>query len=193
MQDFLYKVTADGWVGFIGAIIGAVITALSILVAIQHNRKQIKQQNISMLIPYCEALLKSLPSYDALMTQADYLDETDNLLGGFTSSEQKLHILENKLENASNNEEKELLEYKVKKQKEYLEYWNKANKKIDNFMSDGYYNAVKSACDSEIISLYYEFIVAFRNEHFYCGPVIDTSLLRTKLVRLMEEINRAKE
>ena len=79
------------------------------------------------------------------------------------------------------------------KQKEYLEYWNKANKKIDNFMSDGYYNAVKSACDSEIISLYYEFIVAFRNEHFYCGPVIDTSLLRTKLVRLMEEINRAKE
>ena len=56
MQDFLYKVTADGWVGFIGAIIGAVITALSILVAIQHNRKQIKQQNISMLIPYCEAM-----------------------------------------------------------------------------------------------------------------------------------------
>lgn len=64
-----------------------------------------------MLIPYYEALLKSLPSYDKLMTQADYLDETDNLLGGFISSEDKLHILEKRLERA-NDDEKGLLEYR---------------------------------------------------------------------------------
>ena len=127
------------------------------------------------------------------MTQADYLDETDNLLGGFTLSEGKLYILEKRLENENDNEKKELLEHKVKKQKEYLEYWNEANKKIENFMGDGYYNAIKSACNGDIISCYYDFIVAFHNEHYYCGPVIDTNLLRNNLVRLAEAINRAKK
>lgn len=190
---FLSEITADGWISFIGAIIGALITAISILVAICQSKKQIKQQKISMLIPYYEALLKSLPSYDKLMTQADYLDETDNLLGGFTSSEGKLHILEKRLENENDNEKKELLEHKVKKQKEYLKYWNEANKKIENFMGDGYYNVIKSACNGDIISSYYDFIVAFHNEHYYCGPVIDTNLLRNNLVRLTEAINRAKK
>lgn len=189
---FFSKVTADGWISFIGAIIGALITAISILVAICQSKKQIKQQNIIVLIPYYEALLKSLPSYDKLMTQADYLDETDNLLGGFTSSEGKLHILEKRLEN-TNDDEKGLLEHKIKKQKEYLEYWNKANKRIENFMSDGYFNAIKSACNGDIISSYYDFIVAFHNEHYYCGPVIDTNLLQNNLVRLMEAINIAKK
>jgi len=190
---FFSKVTADGWISFIGSIIGAFITAVSILVAICQSKNQIKQQKISMLIPYYEALLQSLPSYDKLMTQADYLDKSDGLLGGFISSEEKLHSLERRLKCANDDANKGLLEHKIKKQKEYLEYWDKANKRIEDFMSNGYYNAIKSACNGNIISAYYDFIVAFHNEHYYCGPIIDTVFLQKKLVRLVEAIDRAKK
>ncbi|MDO4302031.1 MAG: hypothetical protein Q4D26_11665 [Clostridia bacterium] len=189
----LGEITADGWISFIGSIIGAVITAISILVAIYQSRLQINQQKITMLVPYYESLLQSLPCYDKIMTQADYLNEDDNLLGGFTSSESKLYILEERVKDVKNDNDRSLLEYKIKKQKEYLEYWNQANKKIEDFMSDGYFNAIKSACNGDIISCYYDFVVAFHNEHYYCGPVIDTDLLRNNLVRLMEAINKAKK
>lgn len=189
---FLGEITADGWISFIGSIIGAVITAISILVAIHQSRLQINQQKIAMLVPYYESLLQSLPSYDTIMTQADYLNEDDNLLGGFTSSEDKLYILEERLKSVKDDNDRGSLEYKIKKQKEYLEYWNQANKKIEDFMNDGYYNAIKSACNGDIISCYYDFFVAFRNEHYYCGSVIDTDLLRNNLVRLMETIDKAK-
>lgn len=192
LSNFFSNVTADGWISFIGSLIGALVTAISVVAAILQGRRQMKQQKVDALIPYCEALVQSLPSYDKLMTQADYLDENDNLLGSFTSSEEKLHILKKSLETVGEND-RGLLAHKVKMQKEYLDYWKKANEKIEKFMSDGYFNIVKSACPGNIIICYYDFVVAFHNEHFYCGPVIDTALLKTKLTRLLDAINEAKK
>lgn len=193
INDFFSKVEPNAWIDFIGTIIGALIAAISIIVAFRQNKQQIRQQNIAALIPYYEALLESLPSYDNLMTQADYLDEKDNLLGSFTSPEGKLNILEKSLENTTDGDERKLLERKVKKQKEYLEYWNKANKKIEDFMSDGYYNAIKSACNGNIMASYYDLVNAFQNEHYYCGPVIDTDLLRKKFTLFLNAINKSKK
>lgn len=192
MYQIIQDITPDGWATFIGAIIGAVITALSIVVAIKGNMKQIKQQKINAMIPYYESLLQSLPSYDTLVTQADYLDDKDGLLGGFLSAQDKLEVLKNSINQVAERE-RGLLEYKIEKQKEYLDYWDKANAKIESFMKDGYFNAVKSACNGEIISCYYDFVVTFHNEHYYAGPVIDTKLLQNNLVRLMKAIDKAKK
>ena len=57
----------------------------------------------------------------------------------------------------------------------------------------GFYNAVKSACNGEVIKCYYDFVVAFHNEHFYSGPIIDTDLLRSNLSRLFEAIKKAEK
>lgn len=120
-------------------MIGAAITAISILIAIWMNNKQIKQQKIQSIRPYYDALKESLPSYDS-MTQADYLDEEDNLLGGFVHVEKRLPILEKRLNDG--RETNGLLEYKIEYHKKYMEYWSKANLNIEEFMNSGFYNAV---------------------------------------------------
>ncbi|KZL92820.1 hypothetical protein [Clostridium magnum] len=185
------KISSDGWLSFIGSMIGAVATVISILIAIRMNNKQIKQQSIKSIRPYHDALKKSLPSYDSIMTQSDYLDEEDNLLGGSVTVEGRLSILEKYL----NDDERtnELLEYKIERHKKYIEYWNKANSNIEEFINSGFYNAVKSACNGEVIKCYYDFVVAFHNEHFYSGPIIDTDLLRINLSRLFEAIKKAEK
>ncbi|GEM_PF-5006483 len=184
------EISPDGWLSFIGSMVGAVITVISILIAIWMNNKQIKQQKIQLIKPYHEALIKSLPSYDSIMTQSDYLNE-DNLLGGFVNVEERLYILENRLNDEG--ETNGLLEYKIKQHKKYMEYWSKANSNIEEFMNSGFYNAVKSACNGEVIKCYYHFVVAFHNEHFYSGPVIDTDLLRSSLSKLFEAIREVEK
>lgn len=190
--ELINNVSADGWIGFVGNIISALITAISIIATILITRKQMKQQQRQLIQPYYDALLESLPSFDAIITQADYLNEEDGLLGGFTSSETKLYILETRYsgENIS-EEEKANLEYKINKQKEYIEYWNKTNAKIENFINSGYYNAVKSACDGKVIICYYNFIAVFHNEHCAWGPVIETKMLQARLEQLVDAINKS--
>ncbi|AWI06718.1 hypothetical protein [Clostridium drakei] len=188
---WINKITADGWISFIGSIIGAIITAISIIITIRINNKQIKQQMIEKIRPYHDALKESIPSYDYIMTQSDYLDEEDNLLGGFVDVEGRLSILEKRLRDSE--EPNGLLEYKIEQHKKYMEYWSKSNSKIEEFMNSGFYNAVKSACDGEVIKCYYDFFVAFHNEHFYSGPIIDTDLLRGNLSRLFEAIKNAEK
>ncbi len=183
-------ISADGWISFVGSMVGAVITAISILIAIRMNNKQIKQQKIQLVKPYHDALKKSLPSYDSIMTQSDYLDEEDNLLGGFVDVEGRLSILEKRLDDGK--ERNGLLKYKIEKHKKYMEYWNRANLNIEKFMNSGFYNAVKSACNGEVIKCYYDFIFAFNNEYFYSGPVIDTDLLKSNLIRLFKAIEEAE-
>lgn len=185
------QISSDGWISFAGSMVGAVITAISILIAIKMNHKQIKQQKIQLIKPYHDALKKSLPSYDSIMTQSDYLNEEDNLLGGFVDVEGRLSILEKRLNDVE--ERNGLLEYKIEQHKKYMEYWNRANSNIKEFMNSGFYNAVKSACNGEVIKCYYDFIVAFHNEHFYSGPVIDTNLLKSNLIRLFEAISDAEK
>lgn len=180
------EISPDGWLSFIGSIVGAVITVISIFIAIRMNNKQIKQQKIQSIRLYHDALKRSLPSYDSIMAQSDYLNEEDNLLDGFVDVQRKLAILEEHL-----NEEVDtngLLEYKIEQQKKYIAYWNKASLNIEDFMNSGFYNAVKSACNGDVIKCYYNFVVAFHNEHFYSGPIIDTHLLRRNLSRLFEAI-----
>ncbi|MBN1041469.1 hypothetical protein DVW07_05250 [Clostridium botulinum] len=185
------EISSDGWISFTGSMVGAVITVISILIAIRMNNKQIKQQKIQLIKPYHDALKKSLPSYDSIITQSDYLDEEDNLLGGFVNVEGRLSILEKRLNDGE--ERNGLLEYKIEKHKKYMEYWNRANSNIEEFMNSGFYNAVKSACNGEVIKCYYDFIVAFHNEYFYSGPIIDTDLLKTNLCRLFEVIREAEK
>lgn len=185
------KISSDGWISFTGSMIGAVITIISILIAIKMNNKQIKQQKIQSIRPYHDALKKSLPSYDSIMTQSDYLEEKDNLLGRFVAVEGIIHILEKRLNDGE--ETNGFLEYKIEQHKKYMDYWRKANSNIEEFMNSGFYNAVKSACNGEVIKCYYDFVVAFNNEHFYSGPVIDTDLLKSNLCRLFEAIKGAEK
>lgn len=185
------KITPDGWISFIGTVIGSVVTAISILVAIRTNNKQIKQQKIEAIRPYHDALKKSLSSYDSIMTQSDYLENEDSLLGGFASVEGRLSILESRLTDCG--KENGIFEHKIEQHKKYMEYWNKANSNIEEFMNSGFYNAVKSACNPEVIECYYNFIVAFNNEHFYSGPVIGSDLLRNNLSRLFEVIRKSEK
>lgn len=185
------KISPDGWLSFIGSMIGAIATVISILIAIRMNNKQIKQQKIQSIRPYHDALKESLPSYDSIMTQSDYLNEEDNLLGSSVTVEGVLSILERNLNDSQ--EKNGLLEYKIEQHKKYMEYWSKANSNIENFINSGFYNAVKSACNGEVIKCYYDFVVAFNNEHFYSGPIIDTSLLRGNLIRLFEAIKNAEK
>lgn len=185
------NITADGWISFIGSMVGAIITAISIIIAIRINNKQMKQQIIQKIRPYHDALKGSLPSYDYIMTQSDYLDEEDNLLGGFLDVEGRLSILEKCFNDSE--ESNGLLKYKIEQHKKYMDYWSKSNSKIEEFMNSGFYNAVKSECNGEVIKCYYDFVVAFHNEHFYCGPIIDTNLLRNYLSRLFEVIKKAEK
>lgn len=188
---WINKIIADGWISFIGSIIGAVITAISIIITIRINNKQIKQQIIEKIRPHHDALKESLPSYDYIMTQSDYLDKEDNLLGGFVDVEGRFSILEKRLNDSE--EPNGLFEYKIEQHKKYMEYWIKSNINIQKFIHSGSYNAVKSACDGEVIKCYYDFVVAFHNEHFYSGPIIDTDLLRSNLSRLFEAIKTAEK
>ncbi|WP_198138397.1 hypothetical protein [Clostridium carboxidivorans] len=49
-------------------MIGSVATEISILITIRMNNKQIEQQKIQSIRPYHDALKKSPPSYDSIMT-----------------------------------------------------------------------------------------------------------------------------
>ncbi|NOW08033.1 hypothetical protein BCM20_005788 [Clostridium beijerinckii] len=44
-------------------------------------------------------------------------------------------------------------------------------------MNSWFYNAIKSVCNREVIKCYYGFVVAFHNEHFYSGHIIDTEYM----------------
>lgn len=181
------KASLDTWIQFMGTIISSIITALSIYVA----AKGLKQQNREKMQPYYDKLLESLPSYDTLKTQADYLDDKDNLLGGAASAEDKIYILEERLKKATGNDKK-ILEYKIRKQKEYLDYWKKAKLNIDKLVKSSDYNVVKSMCNGEIILAYYNFITQFDNEHYYYGPVIDTEMLQDSFMKIKKAIDKQK-
>lgn len=184
-------ITPDGWLSFTGSMVGAVITAISVIIAIRTSSKQINLQKIQSLRTFHDALKESLPSYESIMTQSDYLDEDDSLLGGFVPIEARIDVLENRLKDGDDADG--LLRYRIEQHKKYMEYWNKANSNIQNFIHSGYFNAVRSACCSEVLECYSCFLVAFSNEHFYCGPVIDSNLLRGNLYRLFESIREAEK
>ncbi|MDU4852847.1 MAG: hypothetical protein E6X72_00435 [Clostridioides difficile] len=185
------KITSDGWINFIGAIISSIMTVISILIAIFINNKQIKQQRIQLIKPYHDALKRSLPSYEGIMTQSDYLDEKDNLLGGFVSVEGRLYILEKHLNDTIETDG--LLEYKIDQHKKYIKYWDKADSNIKRFINSDFYNAAISECSDEIIKCYSIFLVSFSNEHFYSGKVITTEVLRENLNRLFDAIGKEEK
>ena len=192
-EVFLSQVTPDGWISFFGALIGALLTIISILIAIRISKKQLQQQKKENTKKYYEKLLGSLPSIDIICTQADYLNEEDGLLGGFVDVEARSKILENKMNNPSCTElEREHYHYKIKCHEKYMAYWSEANTKIEEFKSSGFFNAVKNECSGNVIVAYYDFVSAFHNEHFYCGPIIRTELLRELLANLTEEIRKEK-
>lgn len=186
----LNSISADGWISFAGSIVGAILTTISILIALWYNRKQLKQQQYALNKPYYDALIESLPSYDIIMTQSDYLSEEDDF-GKLLSIDECLHMLEYKLKIETENPG--LIELKIEHHKKYINYWNTANKKIEDFMASSYYNIVKSNCNGKVISCYYDFVVAFHNEYYYCGPIIKTELLHANLVRLFEAIQQSRK
>ncbi len=191
ISNFFDSITPDGWISFAGSIIGAFFTLVSVIIVILIERKHNIQNIKNSKRIYHNRLLESLPSIDQLCSQADYLNDEDGLLGGFTSSESRVNILVNKMnDDLCTDERRAHFKYKIERHKEYLKYWEKANIKIEEFMNDGYFNVIKSECDGAVIAAYYDFIVAFHNEHNYCGPVITTDDLRNLLVKLVEEIHR---
>lgn len=190
-DTFINSINPDGWISFAGSIIGAFFTLISVIIVILIERKHDIENKKRLKRIYHNRLLESLPSIDQLRTQADYLNDEDGLLGGFTECESRIKIMENMMTYPTcTQEQREHLKYKIKSHEEYLNYWDKANKKIDDFMNDGYFNVVKSECDGSVISAYYDFIVAFHNEHNYCGPVITTEHLSNLLVDLVNEIHK---
>lgn len=57
MEEFFCKVTPDGWMSFFGALLGAVLTLISILIAIRIGKKQMMQQKKDSKKIYYERLL----------------------------------------------------------------------------------------------------------------------------------------
>lgn len=172
----------------VGAIVGGIIGAASTLIAMiidrKHQKKEAKRK-------YYDSLLSSLPSYDIIKAQADYLDDNDALLGGFTDAEARLKVLTDRMNQSERTDEERMLyKHKIKEHKQYLEYWEAANKKIKEFMGEGYFNSVKAVCTPEVIDAYYRFVNDFHNEHDYCGPVINTEQLQNRLVSLVVMINK---
>lgn len=192
-EDFLSQVTPDGWMSFLGALLGAMLTLISILIAIRIAKKQLTQQKKENKKIYYEKLLGSLPSIDMLCTQADYLNDEDGLLGSFVDVEARSKVLEDRMNDQSRSEaEREHYKHKIKCHEDYMNYWNEANAKIEEFKANGFFNVVKNECSGNVIVAYYDFVVAFHNEHFYCGPIIRTELLRNLLINLAEEIRKEK-
>ena len=193
-EDYLSQVTPDGWVSFFGALIGVMSALLSILSEIRISKNQLKQQKKENKKIYYDKLLGSLPSIDMLCTQADYLNNEDGLLGSFVDVEARSKVLEDRMNDQSSNiAEREQYRYKIKCHENYINYWNKANATIEDFYTNGFFNVVKNECSGNVIIAYYDFVVAFQNEHFYCGPIIRTELLRNLLINLAEEIRKAEE
>lgn len=193
MEEFFCKVTPDGWMSFFGALLGAVLTLISILIAIRIGKKQLMQQKKDGKKIYYERLLGSLPSIDMLCSQADYLDEEDGLLGSFVDVNSRIKVMEDRMnESSCTATVREHYKHKIKCHEEYMDYWNAANRKIEEFKEDGFFNVVKSECSGNVIVAYYDFIVAFHNEHFYSGPVVRTELLRRLLTELVEAIQKEK-
>ena len=192
-ENFFSHVTPDGWMSFFGALLGAILTLISILIAIRIAKKQLTQQRKDNKKIYYEKLLGSLPSIDMLCTQADYLNDEDGLLGSFIDVEARSKVLEDRKNDSSCSEtEREHYKHKIKCHEDYMNYWNAANTKIEEFKTDGFFNVIKSECSGNVIVAYYDFIVAFHNEHFYSVPIIRTELLRKLLINLAEEIRKEK-
>lgn len=127
-----------------------------------------------------------------LQTQSDYLNDEDGLLGGFSDAESRIQIMINRMNSPNCPHEKcEHYKHKLKCHERYLSYWKTANDRIEELKEDGKFNVIKSVCNGRIIAAYYDFVVAFHNEHNYSGPVITTDLLRKLLLKLNEEINKA--
>lgn len=103
MEEFFCKVTPDGWMSFFGALLGAVLTLISILIAIRIGKKQLMQQKKDSKKIYYERLLGSLPSIDMLCSQADYLDEEDGLLGSFVDVNSRIKVMEDRMNESSCN------------------------------------------------------------------------------------------
>ena len=191
MKEFFLEITSDGWISFAGSLLGALLTLISILIAWKIGKKQILQQERERKKVYYDQLLSSLPSIDMLQTQADYLNDEDNLLGGFSDAESRTKIMLDRMNSSScSREECEHYKHKIKCHEKYLTYWKAANDKIEALKEDGFFNVIKSECNGKIIAAYYDFVIAFHNEHNYCGPVISTELLRKLLVNLADEINK---
>ena len=192
--DFFSKVSADGWMNFSGQIIGSVLTLCSIIVAIKAQRKQDIRKQKEKQNKYHNRLLESLPSIDILCTQSDYLNDEDSLLGGFSSAEARTEIMKKRMNSDSyTDEEREHYRYKIRCHEEYLKYWDNANKKLIEFMENGSFNVIKAECELNVILGYYDFVVAFRNEHNYSGPVITTDRLKELLIKLARTIVEANK
>ncbi len=189
MYDFVSRISADGWISFIGSLLGSLLTLISIIIAWKIGKNQTLQQERERKKVYYDKLLSSLPSVDMLQTQADYLDEEDGLLGSFSDAESRLEIMSKRMSSSNYSlEEREHYKHKIKMHKKYLAYWETANNEIEKLKKDGLFNVIKSECNGEIIASYYEFVCAFHNEHNYCGPVIRTDYLRGLLLQLIEQL-----
>ena len=60
-------------------------------------------------------------------------------------------------------------------------------------MENGSFNVIKAECDLNVILGDYDFVVAFRNEHNYSGPVIATDRLKELLIKLARTIAEANK
>ena len=187
LHDFLIQITPDGWMNFFRSFSLTIL----IITIIKTTRKktEVKNKNI-----YYNLLLGSLPSIDVICTQSDYLDEKDGLLGSLTDAEARSEILEDRMNDQSRSDiERENYKYKVKKHKAYIDYWNSANDKIEELMTNEDFKVIENKCDGNVVTYYCDFVAAFRNEHFFGRPIIRTELLRNLLVNLAEEIRMVEK
>ena len=190
--EFFSKVSPDGWMSFFGSLVGAFVTIISILIAVHTERKHTIREKKEKQRSFHNRLLESLPSIDTLCTQADYFDDEDGLLGRFSDAESKIRTMNKRINSESySKEEKENYKYKIKRHEEYLKYWNEANQKINDFMERGSFNVIKTECESSVIAAYYDFVIAFQNEHFYSGPIITTEILRKLMNDIVIAIEKA--
>ena len=189
VNDFLIQVTPDGWIKFFSSLFVAILYLILIRTIIIRIPQKAERKNI-----YYNLLLSSLPSIDVICTQSDYLDEKDGLLGSLTDAEARSEILEDRMNDQSRSDiERENYKYKVKKHKAYIDYWTKANDKIEELMTNEDFKDIENKCDGNVFAYYCEFVAAFRNEHFFGRPIIRTELLRNLLMNLAEEIRMVEK
>ena len=187
------EITAGDWLGFFGSLLGTFVTIISIFIAIHQWKKQEEQRHYQELKPYYLRILGSLPKYEELQTQSDYLEEADDLPGGVMSPESRLSALEDKKKEAKEKGGHiDKWDERIKRHKEYLEYWKKANEKIKAFQDSPFYEYIFLRCSPEIQKNYIQFLNGFENEHCAAFSKTNTEELQTMWRRLVDSMGGDK-
>lgn len=169
----------------VSTVIGTLISLASISLSIYNSHRQVKRQRRKELESLYEKMLSTIPKEKVIMTKSDIFDESDNLINSGMSVDAIVKTL-NIRKSQSSGEACQKIDMQIEAINKYDSYWQHYSNLISDFEDE--LRLKTNIIDKDILELYLMFVVAFHNEHFYRGPVINTKLLREKHRQLEQAI-----